>query len=424
MRGSRLVACAAVTIALSSCGEKAVSVSTLTTVLPTDGRSATATVASRRVAKPAVGKQTGQGDAAGRAWTLARMVGQTIVGHFAGPSPPSSFLAQVRSGELGGVILSSENVARGPAATRRANDRLQLAAREGGNPPLLIMTDQEGGEVRRLSWAAPQLAASEMTSPAGAQLEGEATGRALRDARINVDLAPVADVVHVAGSFLRTRSFGSDPASVAERACAFAAGVESQGVAYTLKHFPGLGRALTSTDVRPTTVAAPAAALRRDFAPYRACGNTPDALVMISSAIYPSLTGSPLPAVLAPAIYSREIPTATGGEPVTISDDLQAGALANEIAPAQRAIDAGLDLVLYAQTQRGAHDAFRRLLQVARAGGIPRARLEQADRAVGTLKEHVAGASRTATPSKAEAAAYPESVGAPETVAPDGRSAK
>ncbi len=362
--------------------------------------------------------------------TLGRMLGQTIVGRFAGATPPASFLDQIRSGQLGGVILYTENVAGGEGPTRALDQQLQRVAKEGGNPPLLIMTDQEGGEVKRLEWAPPRLAAAEMSSSAIAQAEGEATGQALRSVGINVDLAPVADVVHVADSFLHTRSFGSDPTVVAERACSFAAGIASQGVAYTLKHFPGLGRALTSTDVQPTTVNAAANELRSDYEPYMACGNNPDGLVMVNSAIYPSLTGSLTPAVLSPEIYKTELPLATGGHPVTISDDLQAAALTNELTPGQRALDAGLDILLYGQTSEASLDAFEGLLADAQAGQMLRARIEQAYQAVLTVKERVAGATPPAGPASAtgesgqESGSYPENIGAPETIKPEGQSEK
>jgi beta-N-acetylhexosaminidase len=361
--------------------------------------------------------------------TLARMLGQTIVGRFAGATPPASFLDQIRSGQLGGVILFTENVAGGEATTRALDQQLQHVAKEGGNPPLLIMTDQEGGEVKRLQWAPPKLAAAEMSSSAAAQAEGEATGQALRSVGVNVDLAPVADVVHVADSFLHARSFGSDPAAVAARACSFAAGIASQGVAYTLKHFPGLGRALTSTDVQPTTVNATASELRSDYEPYVACGNNPDGLVMVNSAIYPGLTGSSTPAVLSPEIYRTELPLATGGHPVTISDDLQAAALANEPTPGQRALDAGLDMLLYAQSSEASLDAFQGLFADARAGRIPRARIEQAYQAVQTIKRRVGGAPSPVGPASAtgasdqESGSYPENVGAPETIKAQGQSA-
>jgi beta-N-acetylhexosaminidase len=350
------------------------------------------------------------------------MIGQAIVGRFAGSSPSDSFLARIRAGQLGGVILFADNLGGGKTSTRVLTELLQRAAAEGGNPPLLIMTDQEGGEVKRLTWAPPWRAPSEMASSSIARAEGEAAGRALRSVGINVDLAPVADVERVTGSFLHTRSFGSNPTLVASHACQFAEGLASEDVAFTLKHFPGLGRALTSTDSRSTTVGAAASALRADYTPYRECGTSQAALVMVSSAIYPNLTGSASPAVVSSEIYDQELPFATGGAPVTISDDLQAAALAGEVAPAKRAVEAGLDLALYAQDEAGSASAFERLLEVAEAGGISRARLEQANRSVLGLKEILAGATAGSASSSAasEDGPAPE-IGAPETIQPAGK---
>ncbi len=319
--------------------------------------------------------------------TLARLVGQTIVGRFSGPAPPPSFLARVRAGQVGGVILFSENLAGGPGGARQTVAALQQAARQGGNPSLLVMTDQEGGEVKRLAWAPPTLAPAAMPDARAARAQGVAAGRALRAVGVNVDLAPVADVERVADSFLGTRSFGSSPAHVARLACAFAAGLRSAGVASTLKHFPGLGRALTSTDVQPTTIEASAAELRADYGAYRRCGGGPLRLVMVASAAYPSLTGSLVPAVLAPETYRHELPLAVGGPaPVTISDDLQAPAVLDQPDAAKRALDAGLDLLLYATSPEGSALAYRQLLAAASADPPTRTRLRAANEAVATLK--------------------------------------
>lgn len=309
-----------------------------------------------------------------------------MVARFAGTSPSPALLARVRAGEVGGVILLADNFSQGLAAARTVIDELQRAARQGGNPPLLVMTDQEGGRVSRLP-GPPTLAPSEMTSTAVAFAQGQATGRLLRGAGVNVDLAPVADVDRIPGSFLGTRSFGTSVTGVAASACAFANGIASEHVAYTLKHFPGLGRATHSTDAAPVTIDATPDELRSDYAPYTACGRKPMAMVMISSAIYPSLTG-PLPAVMSPLTYERELPIATAGpRAITISDDLQAAGVADQVAPARHAINAGLDLVMYAGTELASADAYARLLDEARSGLLSKTRIKAAYDAIVALKQ-------------------------------------
>ena len=129
---------------------------------------------------------------------------------------------------------------------------------------------------------------------------------------------------------------------MANLACAFAQGLQSQDVAYTLKHFPGLGRATSSTDDGPVSVDATAAEIRSDYLPYVSCAAGPLDMVMISNASYPNLTG-PLPAVMAPLTYQRELRIVSPQTPMlTISDDLQAPALHGQPTPARAAINAGL----------------------------------------------------------------------------------
>jgi beta-N-acetylhexosaminidase len=319
------------------------------------------------------------------------MLGQMIVARFVGSRPTGAFLERIRSGGIGGVILFADNIAGGVAQTRALTIQLQHAARAGGNPPLLIMTDQEGGAVRRLR-GPPGLPPSAMTSDRMAFAQGIATGNLLKAAGINVDLAPVADVEHARTSFLGSRAFGSDPSIVASRACSFAQGLQSRGIAYTLKHFPGLGRASGNTDAGPVVIDAPSSLLRQDYLPYVSCADSPVALVMVSSAIYPNLSGT-LPAVMSPLIYNRELRIVNPqARDLTISDDLEAGALRGQSAPARQAIDAGLDLLLYAQTEQASDNAYQTLTHDARTDKVTSERIREAALAIETLKRHLAGA--------------------------------
>ncbi|MEV4422373.1 glycoside hydrolase family 3 N-terminal domain-containing protein [Patulibacter sp. NPDC049589] len=319
----------------------------------------------------------------------ARALGQMMVARFAGTAPSPALLRRVRRGEVGGVILFKDNVAGGGATTRQLVSRLQRAARRGGNPPLLVSIDQEGGRVRRLP-GPPTPDAAGMTSEATARAQGRRTARLLRDLGINVDLAPVADVSAGLSSFLGRRAFGTTPRTVAERACGFVDGLRSGGVAATLKHFPGLGAATTSTDFDRTVIPGGRARLRRDYAAYRRCAASPTTLVMVSSAIYPDALG-PDPALLTRATYARELRRATGDDPLTISDDLETPSVLAHAAPSRRAINAGLDLLLYARTEQASAAAYPRLLADVRAHRIPARRVQASASRILALKRLVAG---------------------------------
>ncbi len=368
---------AAIAVAAAGCGGD----DEPRTVAPSGGAAAAAT-ATQPAGAPATTAPADDDGVDRLRLSLREALGQTIVARWFGPTPPRSLLARVERGEVGGVILFADNVAQPAAGTRSAIARLQRAARDGNRPKVLVMVDQEGGIVKRLP-GPPRTSAAAMRAP---RAEGRATGRMLRRLGITVDLAPVADVAH-RGTFLGTRAFGRTPDAVARRACAFADGLGSAGVAPALKHFPGLGHARVNTDDAPATVDVAAAALRRDYAPYRRCATRPGTLAMLSSAIYPRLTGGE-PAVLTPAAY-RELPRQDAW-PVTISDALETPALAGEATPARRALAAGLDLLLYANTEQGSANAYRVLLRDARAGRIPRRRLDEAAKRVLRLKAYLA----------------------------------
>jgi len=320
-------------------------------------------------------------------------IGQRIVSGYRGPRPPASVLQAVRAGRIGGVILFAENVPT-PSAARRAVRSLQAAARSGGRPPLLIMIDQEGGKVRRLMSLPPHMSPAQMgTTPgpaATAESQGRRTGAALRRLGINVNLAPVADVPEQSTSFLGERAFSRSRDVVARAACGFATGLSATGVAPTLKHFPGLGRADGNTDLQAVEVTARRGTLLADLGAYERCAETVP-LVMLSSASYPAL-GIRGPAVLDRRAY-RLLKT-TGFKGLTITDAFDTSAIAAHARPARRALAAGVDLLLYGRNEAGARLAYARLVADARAGHLSvRALRAEAERVI-AFKQSLADAGR------------------------------
>ena len=91
---------------------------------------------------------------------LATLVGARLVVGMEGTTPSPALLKRIRRGRVGGVILMGANVRSAPQV-RALTASLRAAARAGGRP-LLIMTDQEGGEVRRFRWAPPAASAEEL----------------------------------------------------------------------------------------------------------------------------------------------------------------------------------------------------------------------------------------------------------------------
>lgn len=320
---------------------------------------------------------------------LPQLIGQLVVAGFSGSAPSPGLLARIREGRIGGILLYARNI--GGSSTAALTALLQAAAAAGGQPPLLVAVDQEGGEVKRFH-GAPSLAPDQMTTPLIARAQGLATGRNLAANGVTVDFAPVLDVDH--GGFIAPRTFGPTARGVTQNGIAFAQGVIDAHVAATVKHFPGLGYAHTTTDGGPVTVNATRAQLDADLMPFRTAISAHIPLVMVSTAIYPAL-GNTIPAATSKIIVSRLLRERLGYKGVVITDSLDTPGVAPYYTPGQaavQAIAAGADLVLepgaaLKHPLESSDAAYAALLQAAKTGVVSRRRLLSDYRRVITLKQ-------------------------------------
>jgi len=290
--------------------------------------------------------------------TQRQLAGQLVIYSYRGLKPPTRLLQKIAAGEAAGVIFFKDNIASASQIRGVIRELDQAATQSPVKVPLLLMTDQEGGLVRRLP-GAPVLSEKQVAGArnplSAASSAGSGAGRNLRGAGINVNLAPVLDVSRRPGDFIDRfgRSYGSDPRTVAKLGSAFIGAQQRLGVAATAKHFPGLGAATRAedTDRRSVTLRLPLAALRAtDELPYRSAISAGVRLVMLSWATYPALDPH-RPAGLSSRIVQGELRSRLGFRGVTITDSLAAGALHAFGGIRQRAVlaaRAGTDLLLCA----------------------------------------------------------------------------
>jgi beta-N-acetylhexosaminidase len=288
--------------------------------------------------------------------TTAQLVGQRVIFSYPGATPPASLLNLIAAGEVGGVIFFGENIT---SLTQIAGVVGQLKEAHAASPvrsPLLLMTDQEGGIVRRLP-GEPVLSEKQIGASAdpvaGASAAGTGAGENLAGVGMNTNLAPVLDVFRQAGNFDDEfgRSYSMDPNVCAECGAAMITAQQKLNIAATAKHFPGLGAATVdqNTDLGPVTLDVPLADLRSiDERPFRSAIAAGVRMVMTSWAVYPALDQK-LPSGLSPTIVEGELRRRLRFRGVTITDALEAGAIASFGTPAQcgvLAAKAGMDVLL------------------------------------------------------------------------------
>jgi beta-N-acetylhexosaminidase len=298
--------------------------------------------------------------AAAQRLSPSQLAGQRIIYAYAGLKPPESLLAAIRAGEAGGVIFFAPNIS-SPAQIRGVIGQLQRASMASPvHARLLMLTDQEGGEVRRLP-GAPKLSEKQIgqsgNAAAQAGAAGAGAGQNLRSVGMNLNLSPVLDVYRQARNFIDEfqRSYSSNPRTVATLGAAFISAQQRTSVAATAKHFPGLGSASRrqNTDLGPVTLNSSLATLRNvDEQPYKNAIAAGVKVIMTSWAIYPALDPR-RPAGLSPTVIGSELRKRLGFKGVTITDGIDAGAVTPFGNLGKRAVlaaTAGADLILCATT--------------------------------------------------------------------------
>lgn len=305
------------------------------------------------------------------------LAGERVVVSVDGTGLTPELRQAIHLGEIAGVVLFEADF-----PTRAAGRELIAALQAVPRPrllrrlPLLVMTDQEGGQVKRVD-GPPRASAAKMgaAGPAYARHQGRATAANLASLGVNVDLAPVLDVARPGGVIAETeRGFGETAATVTRTAVPFAEGLQEGGIAATAKHFPGLGTATENTDFEAQRLILSKAELRAvDEAPYRAYIAAGGKLVMLSTAIYPAF--STRPAAFTRRIATGELRGRLGFRGVTITDSLGSVAVAEFGGQREAAVDgaaAGDDLLLFDDlpSALAGHAALVRQLH---EGGLKRA---------------------------------------------------
>jgi len=282
----------------------------------------------------------------------AELAGERVVVSLDGTGLTKELRHAIHAGQVAGVVLFEADFP-SRAAGRELIDDLQAIPRPKllRRLPLLVMTDQEGGQVKRVD-GPPEASAATMGAegPAYSRGQGRATAANLKSLGVNVDLAPVLDVGRPGGVIADTeRAFGETPAAVARTAVPFARGLEEGGVAATAKHFPGLGTASENTDFEAQRLGLSKRELRKtDEAPYAAFVGAGGKLVMLATAIYPAF--SDRPAAFTKRIVTGELRGRLGFHGVTITDSLGSAAVAEFGGQREAAVDgaaAGDDLLLF-----------------------------------------------------------------------------
>lgn len=313
----------------------------------------------------------------------------------AGVNTPAEMVAKLH---LGGVVLvgfeagdptaqDTANVV-DPKQVRKLTDGLQKAA---GKTPLLIATDQEFGVVTRVKTGITLLpsamAFGAADRPELTEAAWKTAGTDLAAMGINVDFAPVADV-QGESNVIGSRSFGSDPDVVARQTAAAVKGLQSAGVAATLKHFPGHGRPAADSHAElPVLKQSRSELARTDLAPF-AAGIGAGVQLVMSGHLDVRAVDPGVPASFSSKVLIDLLRTEMGFQGVVVTDALNMSP-AQRGTPAEAAVAAylaGNDLLLMPGEPLSAYNG---ILEAVRSGRIPRDRIRESVKRILAVKAAV-----------------------------------
>jgi len=290
--------------------------------------------------------------------TEEQRIGQLFLLGLANDQLGAAEMNAIRSYHLGSVWFVEQSTA-GVAAIRAVADSVQglATADTTASVGFFVAANQEGGIIQSLSGPGfstiPSALDQGAIDPATLRSRAALWGRELASAGVNLNFAPVLDVVppgtdaqNAPIGALR-RGYGHDPATVSAHAIAFMRGMGDAGIATTGKHFPGLGRVTGNTDF---TSAVDDVTTANDayLSPFRDAVAAGIPMVMVALAKYQQIDPAEL-AVFSPTVMRQMLRVSLGFSGVVVSDDLGATVAVANIPAADRAINflnAGGDLII------------------------------------------------------------------------------
>ena len=322
---------------------------------------------------------------------LAELVGERLVIGIPGTRITPEIVRHFQELHAGGLILYRINFDSPMQLKKLIADLEEALGRK-----LLVTADHEGGRVIMFRDGITVFPDNLAVGGAGkidyARRQGEIEAQELRRLGLDVNLAPVLDVLTEAYSpNIGIRSYGKDWRLVAQMGAARIAAMQQGGLSACAKHFPGKGHAPVDAHLGLPVIGSTWQEMEAvHLKPFVQAIHTGVDLVMSSHPYYPKLDPDPQKI----ATFSRRIIydylrgelNFTG---VIASDDLEMGAIA-AICPIGEAgilaARAGHDLLLVCHDLNAQKEVYYKLLEAYKNKQLPLKELEESATRINRLK--------------------------------------
>jgi beta-N-acetylhexosaminidase len=318
-------------------------------------------------------------------------IGQLFMVGLPGLTLDADTRSRLQDLQPGGIILFRRNCTTPEALVALCDE---LHALTPASPPLVAL-DHEGGRVHRLAPPFTHFPAARIIGQTGsaefAYRVGQAMGAELSSIGIDIDFAPVLDVLtNPTNTVIGDRAFATDPQTVGLFGCAQARGLREGGVIPCGKHFPGHGATrIDSHDDLPRDERSLNELWQTDLQPFQRAIADGIEMMMVAHIVYPALDPEH-PATLSSRIIKGLLRQQMHYPGVVVTDDLEMGAIVrhNSVEHAVvQALSAGADLLLICHRIELALAAREACLRALEKGTLSLARVEEASQRIALLKQ-------------------------------------
>ena len=206
---------------------------------------------------------------------------------------------------------------------------------------------------------------------------GKSIGSLMSAYGLNLDLAPVADVLSGNSTGIGNRTFGTDAQTVSDMALEVIRGIQEEDVNAAMKYFPGYGAASSNMSGFPVINSSLDELKKKEFLPYSNAIAQGMDFVMVGHISVPNVTGDDTPASLSEKIISEVLRKDLGFKGIVMTDYLNDKTIVKNYGAADaavKAIQAGADLLLEPDDLEAAYEG---VLKAVKKGDITEDRLDE-----------------------------------------------
>ncbi len=323
--------------------------------------------------------------------TLEEKIGQMLIVAYSSTFMDDNLKNVLTTNKPGGFILFKDNITNYEKTVKFIEE-----IKATSDIPMFISIDQEGGKVQRItklsdadvSIIPPMLDIGQKKDTTLAYDIGSLIAQELQAFGINMNFAPVIDVVENSSNIIGNRSFGNDPTLVSDLGISLANGLIDNGVIPVFKHFPGHGSTIADSHYDlPVITKTKEELINYDLIPFKTAIEKGAKIIMIGHLAVPSITNDQTPASLSKVLITDLLKKEMGYEGIVVTDALNMGALTKNYSEKEiyeMAINAGVDLLLMPKSSTSAITFIKQSIS---EGKITEKQIDESVKKILTLKE-------------------------------------